>query len=104
MAVTVHAHWVFIADGDGDLFDYCDKVMRALLEQERCLEGIAVSADGGRAVMEIEADVSGDDRSHAIAKAHAAVRSALHSVGIGTPDWPTHGEAMSMVLKDLRTE
>ncbi|MFD5249016.1 hypothetical protein ACFWIW_31040 [Amycolatopsis sp. NPDC058340] len=107
MGVTVHAHWVFIADGDGDLFGYCDKVMRALLEQERCLDGFvdsAVSADGGRAVMEIEADVSGDDLSHAIAKAHAAVRSALHSVGIGTPDWPTHGEAMSMVLKDLRTE
>lgn len=107
MDVRVHAHWVFIADGDGDLFEYCDKVMRALLQQERCLDGFvdsAVSADAARAVMEIEADISGDDLSQAIAEGHAAVRAALHSAGIGTPDWPSHGEALSMVLKDLRTE
>ncbi|WP_410655632.1 hypothetical protein [Amycolatopsis sp. lyj-112] len=107
MSVTVHAHWVFIADGADDLFGYGDKVMHALLDQERCVAGFtdsAVSADAARAVMEIEADIIGVDLSHAIAEGHAAIRAALHSVGIGTPDWPTHGEAMSMVLKDLRTE
>ncbi|HET6291093.1 MAG TPA: hypothetical protein VFG15_30665 [Amycolatopsis sp.] len=50
------------------------------------------------------ADISGDGLSQAIAEGHAAVRAAPHSAGIGTPDRPTHGEALSMVLKDLRTE
>ncbi|WET78867.1 hypothetical protein P3102_33300 [Amycolatopsis sp. QT-25] len=107
MGVRVHAHWVFVADGDGGLFDYRDKVMRALLHQERCLDGFvdsAASADAARAVMGIEADISGDDLSRAIAEGHAAVRAALHSAGIGTPDWPAHGEALFMVSKDLRTE
>ena len=28
---------------------------------------------------------------------------AMHEVGISTPDWPSHRETMSMLLKELHT-
>lgn len=109
MTIRVHSHLVFIVDraDRDDLFAYADKLMNALLNQETCNSAFtdsAVSADAARGVIEIEADASGREPSHAIASLQAAVRASLHEVGIGTPDWPTHDEVMSMVLKDLRTE
>jgi hypothetical protein len=107
MSVTVHSHWQFIADGEGDLFAYGDKLMQALLDQEECtsaFKDVAVAADTGRGLLEIEANTSGDTLSEAIATTAACVRAGLHEVGIGTPDWPTHDEAMSILLKDLRQE
>jgi hypothetical protein len=106
--VMVHSHWVFIAvDLGHDLFAFCDKLMQALLDQERCDKSFsdsAVSADAGHHQIEIEANATGNTLSDAIATAQSALRSALHSLGVGTPDWPTHDEAMSMVLKDLKNE
>lgn len=107
MTIAIHSHWEFLADGDADLFAYGDKVMQALLDQERCTPEFtdsAVAADMGRHVLEIEANACGSELSDAIATVRACVRAALHAAGIGTPDWPTHDEAMSMVLKDPRTE
>jgi hypothetical protein len=106
MTVTVHSHWTFITNTTDNLFAYGDKVMQAMLDLEKCTPGFAdpaVAADAERGVIEIEAEATGNDLSHAIATVHAAVRAALHEAGIGTPDWPTHDEALSMVLKDLHT-
>jgi hypothetical protein len=107
MSVTVHSHWVFLTGLRDDLFAFCDTLIQALLDQERCLTGFsdsAVSADAARGLIEIEANATGDDLSHAMALVQSAVRSALHALGAGTPYWPTHDEALSMVLKELHTE
>lgn len=107
-SVMVHSHWVFLAKNlDEDLFALGDKLMQALLDQERCdqtFSDSAVAADAGLGLLEIEANATGQDLSTAIATVGAAVRAALHSVGIGTPGWPSHHESVSMVLKDLKTE
>lgn len=107
--VMVHSHWIFLPATafPDDLFAVCDKLMQALLDQEQCNETFtdsAVAADAENRLVEIEANATGTTLSDAIAVVHAAIRAALHSVGIGTPSWPTHDEAMSMVLKDLSTE
>ena len=105
--VMVHSHWVFLAAFEDDLFALADKIMQALLDQEACntaFSNSAVSADAGRRTLEIEANAAGEDLSDAIATGQAAVRAAFHSVDVGTPDWPSHSEALSMVLKDLRAE
>lgn len=107
MSIRIHSHWEFIVETNGeDLFAFGDKLMHALLDQEQCTPEFAdsaVAADAGRGILEIEADATGEDLSHALATVRACVRAAVHEVGIGTPDWPTHDEALSMVLKDLRT-
>jgi hypothetical protein len=104
----VHSHWVFLAvDLGDDLFAFGDKLMHALLDQETCnktFSDSAVSVDAGNHLLEIEANATGDTLSDAIATVQSAVRSALHSTGIGTPTWPSHDETMSVVLKDLKTE
>lgn len=105
--VTVHSHWVFLANLTDDLFAIGDKLMQALLDQEKCnrtFSDSAVAVDGERVTVEVEANATGRNLSEAIATAHSAVRAALHSIGIGTPIWPTHDEAVSMVIKDLRNE
>jgi hypothetical protein len=108
-SVLVHSHWVFLPAGrfPDDLFAICDKLMQALLDQEQCNKAFvdsAVAADAEHQLVEIEANAVGDTLSDALATVHAAIRAALHSVGISTPTWPTHDEALSMVLKDLSTE
>jgi hypothetical protein len=106
MSVAVHSHWTFIVNAGLDLFSLGDKIMRAMLDQEKCTSTFvdsAVSVDSARGLMEIEADTTGGDLSEAIATAQAVVRAALHEVGIATPDWPNHDDALSMVLKDFRT-
>lgn len=106
MAVHVHSHWTFIGDA-GDLLKQSELVMEALLDQEACNHDFtdsAVAADAGRGVMEIESTSTGEDLAHAVATAQSVVRSALHATGISTPDWPTHDQAMSMVMQDFQTE
>lgn len=107
MSVTIHSHWEFIALDGEDLSPYGDKIMQALLDQEGCrpeFTDSAVATDSLRRVLEIEANATGADLSDAVATVRACVRAAVHEVGIGTPDWPTHDEAMSMILMDLRME
>lgn len=107
MSVRVHSHWVFMAESHADLFAYSDKLMEALLDQEACNDAFmdtAVSTDLGNDVIEVEADATGADLSAAIASLRAAIRAALHQVGIGTPDWPDHNALMKMFLKDMHTE
>lgn len=112
MNATVHAQWVFLMKPmmpgpDEELFSFCDKLMQALLAQEACGVGFsdpAVSVDVEHGSIEIEAELAGNELAEALSIGASAVRAALHEVGAGTPDWPTHDEVMSMVLKDLRTE
>jgi hypothetical protein len=109
MSTTIAGHWVFIAgtDGDEDLAARGDRVMNALLDQENAAPGIADSAvavGAGRRILEIEATATGESLSDAIATGQSAIRAALHTAGIGTPDWPKHEDVMSMVLANLHTE
>ncbi|MPZ00760.1 MAG: hypothetical protein GEU97_22860 [Actinophytocola sp.] len=107
MSITAHSHWEFLASSGDDLFEYSDKLMDALLDQEKCnpaFRDSAVSTDAGNQIIEIEADAEGASLSEAIAILRAAIRSALHQVGIGTPDWPKHDEVMRVILKDMHHE
>lgn len=107
MSTTIHSRWEFLVKSGDHLFAFGDKLMLALLTQEECrseFTDVAVAADSDRGVIEVEANATGDDMSDAIAIVRACVRAAMHEVGIGTPDWPTHDEVLSMLLKDFRTE
>ncbi|EHY90516.1 hypothetical protein ACQPZU_04390 [Saccharomonospora azurea] len=106
MSTAIHAHWQFIVRSADDLFASADKLMEALIAQEECSHGftdVAVAVDGDRGIVEVEANASGKDLAHAVAVAQSCVRAAMHEVGISTPDWPSHRETMSMLLKELHT-
>lgn len=108
MSVKVHSHWVLLSsDGGENIAECSDLLMGALLDQEECnpdFQDAAVAVDEGTGVIEIEATAAGADLSMAIAVGQAAVQSALHQVGIGTPSWPDHDTVMRMVVKDMRHE
>lgn len=68
-------------------------VMEALLALEECSSeltdaGVAMDASGEMTV-EVEITASGASAPECIERAMAAIRTAVHAAGYGTPDWPT---------------
>lgn len=107
MPVGMFIHWTFKLVGDGDLFKHADLLTEALLEQEQCTPEVkdsAVSADRGNAVVEIELSVVAASEDEALAIGQSAIRAALHAVGGGTPQWPTHDEVVSVLPTNLETK
>jgi hypothetical protein len=106
MPVSMFIHWTFAVAGSGDVFGHADAVTEGLLEQERCTPEItdsAVSADRSKRVMEIEVTVQASSEHEAIAVGQAAIRSAIHAAGLGTPWWPSHEDLVSLLPRDLQT-
>lgn len=106
MTVAIFIHWRFTVQGHVDLFAHADAVTKALLEQERCTPEVmdsAVSADRSGRIMEIEVTVQAASEHEAIAIGQAAIRSAIHTAGGSTAQWPSHDEVVSLLPTDLQT-
>lgn len=106
MTVSIFIHWTFTVTGTIDVFEHADAITEALLEQERCTPEIAdsaVSADRSKRVVEIEVTVQASSEHEAIAVGQAAIRSAIHVAGLGTPWWPSHEDLVSLLPRALQT-
>lgn len=60
----------------------------------------AVSADAQRG----NVTVAAEDLDDGIARAMAAMRTAIHAVGDATPGWPSHEDVMEMIAQTMRAE
>ncbi|MEZ0107347.1 hypothetical protein ABH920_001338 [Catenulispora sp. EB89] len=93
MSIEMHLGLSFRVDGPGtaeELEQSAGKVMEALLALEDCnseLSDAGVAMDADQMIVEVELRASGSSEPECIERALAAVRTAIHAAGHGTPDW-----------------
>ncbi|WP_194910257.1 hypothetical protein [Catenulispora rubra] len=93
MSIEVHLALSFRVDGPEtaeELEQSAGKVMEALLALEECnseLSDAGVAMDADQMIVEVELRVSGSSEPECIERALAAMRTAIHAAGHGTPDW-----------------
>ncbi|ACU77044.1 hypothetical protein Caci_8221 [Catenulispora acidiphila DSM 44928] len=95
MSIEVQLGISFRVDGPEsaeELAQSAGKVMEALLALEECnseLSDAGVAMDADQMIVEVELKASGASEPESIERALAAVRTAIHAAGHGTPDWQT---------------
>jgi hypothetical protein len=83
------------ARGHGPVVDdeeFFEQVMEHLIELG--VEDAGVGLDTGKRRVTITATAEGRDVGEAINAAIASIRTAVHTVGGATPDWPTFADAL----------
>ncbi|MFJ8130960.1 hypothetical protein [Streptomyces hydrogenans] len=86
--------WTFKVVGPEDadaLSDSAERVMEALLDLEACdslLSDSGVAMDADDMLVDVELTVAGTSAPDTLRYAQAAIRTAIHAAGHGTPDWP----------------
>lgn len=107
MSINVPLGLTFRVDGpeDGEaLAQSAQTVMDALLELEGCnseLSDAGVAMDASEMTVEVEITASGGDAQESLERAMAAIRTAIHAAGYGTPDWPTQSDVRTYAPPDL---
>lgn len=95
MSIEVRLELTFHVEGPMDasgLADSARKVMEALLALEECnseLSDAGVAMDANEMNVQVELAVTGGSEPECVERALAAVRTAIHAAGHGTPDWPS---------------
>lgn len=92
--IAASVRWTFQVEGPqnaDELEESAQKVMEALLELEACdskLGNAGVAIDAHEMTVDVELSVEGASETEVVEHAQAAVRTAIHAAGHGTPDWP----------------
>ena len=105
MVAVTRSFLVRLCDGH-TVHDRAEAVMAELVELSEAgsILDSSVSSDAQRAVVEIEVTVEADDLDDGIARAMAAMRTAIHAVGDATPGWPSHKDVMEMIAQTMHAE
>jgi len=91
MSIAVTWQFIIIPDGVTDVEAEAEAIMESLVDLEQVdlrLSSSAVGLDLAVMTLDVEVTVRGDDYQDCIQHALAAIRTAIHSAGGGTPGWP----------------
>ena len=96
--VELHLGLVFaVRDRDGrmlppeHLHDQAAQLMAALLDLEKCNDGMkdpATASDATSGEVTVEVCVAATSDLHALGLAQSLARTAIHTIGGSTPNWP----------------
>lgn len=106
MKVALDIAWDFYIDppidNPGKLHELGEKLMIELLKLEECNEGVTdagTATDATQCVVTVELVVCGTGFAETLQKALDVVRTAIHTVGASTPDWPTADDIVPVHLR-----
>lgn len=92
--IEAQVRWTFHVEGPENAEELAESarlVMEALLELEACNDNLGdcgVAMDASAMTVDVELTVRCDSEPEVVEVAQAAVRTAIHAAGHGTPEWP----------------
>ncbi len=104
--VAVERSFLVPPGGGTSVHQRAEAVMAELVELSEIgtILDSTVSADAQRGEFTVEVTVAAEDLDDGIARAMAAMRTAIHAVGDATPGWPSHEDVMEMIAQTMRAE